>query len=467
MKIEGGSVDAGVVIQDCLQICANILNDSETCQRLFFGMGTDWILRLADYFDPLLLENLNQTNGTFDGSDSDISANLIWFEQPIRLACAILALTSLHSSLSTKNSKHQMQIATATSVVVPAAAFWIARRGPTEMVNAGLTLLNRVVENNPEIGSKLSNAFVKVTPAQAGKNFPIGLELPLLNFGWKPLPSDDRKFISILALLAERYIFPVDTWTPTTTNSTTIKSKLVSDFDCGNSAEAFSIACLKVFERILNVNSTTSDLIIQYILAPPPPPNFDADYHDNDAFATMQNNNHLEVMKPIGTLILNLLVEGCNKLLSNQYTLQGNIFAYKQDIDYAEKSANLLSLIFIYGSQLSKELSTAITTNHTSLSSHSNNLNSLNSRGGGGASSDMVRSILPFLLASAGRTARIPGGSGFNLLVAILRLLSAAVSSCERAAKHVFNNRILFFIYFFNLKIVLCLTTTAYVKQCN
>jgi pyruvate/2-oxoglutarate dehydrogenase complex dihydrolipoamide acyltransferase (E2) component len=49
--------DTNAVVQDCLQVCCNVLRGSETCQRLFFGMGTDWSLRLAYFFDPVLLEN--------------------------------------------------------------------------------------------------------------------------------------------------------------------------------------------------------------------------------------------------------------------------------------------------------------------------------------------------------------------------------------------------------------------------
>ena len=49
------SADTGLVVQDCLQICCNILQE-EPCQRFFFGMGSDWPLRLAYFFDPALLE---------------------------------------------------------------------------------------------------------------------------------------------------------------------------------------------------------------------------------------------------------------------------------------------------------------------------------------------------------------------------------------------------------------------------
>lgn len=39
MESEGGVMDPGPVVQDCLQICCNVLNDSETCQRLTFPKG--------------------------------------------------------------------------------------------------------------------------------------------------------------------------------------------------------------------------------------------------------------------------------------------------------------------------------------------------------------------------------------------------------------------------------------------
>ena len=42
IQSEGGSSDAGMVIKDCLHICSNILYESETCQRLFYEMGSDW-----------------------------------------------------------------------------------------------------------------------------------------------------------------------------------------------------------------------------------------------------------------------------------------------------------------------------------------------------------------------------------------------------------------------------------------
>ena len=44
--------------------------------------------------------------------------------------------------------------------------------------------------------------------------------------------------------------------------------------------------------------------------------------------------------------------------------------------------------------------------------------------------------MLPFLLATAGKAARVPGG-GHLILVGLLRLLSAVVSGCNAAARQV------------------------------
>ena len=38
IKSEGGAADAGIVTQDCLQICRNILSGSEICQSPLFTL---------------------------------------------------------------------------------------------------------------------------------------------------------------------------------------------------------------------------------------------------------------------------------------------------------------------------------------------------------------------------------------------------------------------------------------------
>ena len=420
---EGGFEDAGLVVQDCLFICNNILSDSETCQRLFFAMGSDWILRLADFFDPSLLESIETSNFSLGMEDDDEDGpgqnpSEGWFDDPARLACAVLALASLYCSLSTPNKKHQVTLATSTSIVIPSAAFWVARRGPSELVNAGLSLLSRLVEGgNAEIANLLSNSYIKVSPAVPRKNFPADVELPQLVFGWKPLPGDDRKFISILSLLAERYIYPVEAWNPR--EGAVLGAKLKLRFDVlTEGAENLARSSLLVFEQILAADPSISDLLVQYILAPPPPPHLDGVSQEDDEFGSQQQ---LESMRPLGLQVLSLLVEGCNKILDGA--------SKSPSFDIAERAANVLSVMFIHGSQLAKELCTAVTITHIGngmgkplpLSSHAGS----------------HKSILPLLLFTAGRIARSAGGAGYPLLVSFLRLLACVVSDCEFAAKQV------------------------------
>jgi hypothetical protein len=77
-------------------------------------------------------------------------------------------------------------------------------------------------------------------------------------------------------------------------------------------------------------------------------------------------------------------------------------------------------VVFVHCSQLDKELSTAISTTHMSV------------RLSPGAAQ---QALLPALLAAAKSTTRIPNGGGYPLLVALLRMLAAAVDGCERALK--------------------------------
>lgn len=431
---EGGFQDAGLVIQDCLHICKNILSDSETCQRLFYAMGSDWILRLADFFDPNLLESIEKSNfsmGMEDDEDGDsgrASADC-WFDDPSRLACAILALASLYHSLSTTNKKHQNALATGTSVVVPSAVFWIARRGPSELVSAGLSLLSKLVESgNADVGNLLSNTYIKVSPAVPRKNIPSDIEMPSLTFGWKPLPNDDRKFISVLSLLAERYIYPAGAWNPrdgAVLGDNLKVHQLVAVGAAVAAEDSLAQRALCVFENILASDPSISDLIVQYILAPPPPPHIDGMFQDEYAHSLNPQAAQLESMRPLGLLVLRLLVDGCNKILEGSVYSGGAPSTGKQGLDTAERAANVLAVVFIHGSQLAKELCTAVTTAHTGGVTGSNH-----STGGN-------KFILPMLLFTAGRTARSAGGAGYPLLISILRMLACIASGCEFAAKQV------------------------------
>lgn len=415
------------MIQDCLQICNNILHDSETCQRLFFGLGTHFLLKLVDFFDPQLLENYTlQYSGStrsLDSEDEDnksFESSNLWFEQPTRLAGAILAMNAINNSLSITNIKHQNEIMNNASVVISSALHWIARKGPVELVNAALSLIYRIVENNPSVANYVCNLILKLSPPLSDKNIPNSVDIPSIVFGTK-LDVNNEKKISIpaMSLLAERYIYAHDISCWDSSANQMIKDSLTVDFDVLsvlllNEPDSFSRGCLCVFEKILSVNSTLSDLFIQFILAPPPPPAMEDDYQEVDSGS------------PLGILILHLLVDGCNKIQgSNQFsTINSNTL--RNEIDIAERVANIFTVIFVFGSQLAREIATAITTNH-----------SIVNKSGNYRSSGDVKHLLPLLLTTASKTNRIPNGGGYNILIAILRMVSTIVSGCERAARQV------------------------------
>ena len=83
IQSEGGNTDGGIVVQDCVQICSNILADSETCQRLFYEMGSDWFLKLADFFDPSVLEKMT-AKGLYDDGD-EAERDEMWFQESTRV----------------------------------------------------------------------------------------------------------------------------------------------------------------------------------------------------------------------------------------------------------------------------------------------------------------------------------------------------------------------------------------------
>ena len=407
IRSEGGAADAGLVIHDCLQICTNILHGSETCQRLFFGMGTDWILKLGEFFEPTLCESYSQAIGGKNSLGGDLDGqreNSEWYDVPNREGCATLALDALTGALSTANPKHQATIALST-FIVPAAAFWIARKGPRRVVSASLSLLERVVEGNTDVAAAVASMVIKVSSAVSGKTVPEGIEMPALIFGWRPLPTDDRRMITIPSLLAERYVFSCHAWT--NNGGVDRENEMEQDGDV-STADGLSQRCLQTLETLLSADSKTCDLMVQFILAPPPP-------------SMDEDDMQLESMRPLGSILTNLLVEGCVKVLA-----QGP-GAMKCDLDAAERAANVLSLLFISGGQLARELSTAISTSHTSLKNQES-----------GYEAVPTQPLLPFLLSAAGRAARMgPMGGGYGLLVAILRLLSTVASGCNLAARQV------------------------------
>jgi len=221
----GLSQETTMVVQDCLQICRNILTRSEPCQRLFFGMGSDWPLRLAYFFDPVLLENppMEEQEQEEQEQEQELSVNgqsvvapsprrqpqasFLWFAKPGSVSCAALALSALANALAPPSPKHQHLLGVSLAGLIPAAALCIARNGPVEMVDPSLALLANMATGNVEVSGQISAALLRVYPAVGGVHVPVGLGAgPVLRFGWRPLPGeeDERECVAVPALLAER-----------------------------------------------------------------------------------------------------------------------------------------------------------------------------------------------------------------------------------------------------------------------
>ena len=423
IRSEGGAKDAGLVVEDCLKICNNILFSSDPCQRLFFGMGPEWALKLSDFFDPFLLENLPASN-EFDDDESSAVEQTMWYDIPNRARCAYLCLDALAGSLDVPNQKHQSLIGITLSSIVPAATAWIGRRGPTYLIKAALSLLSRVADKNPTVASKLLDMTIKLSPSQKGKNIPFEADVSGLTFGWRPLPSDDRRCITVASLLAERYVYPQTPWCGKVSAASDLRTS--GDLAGGPdrpaevdtmSAEVFASSCLNVLETIFAGDAMATGMLIQYILAPPPPMPDDDDQGFPQGVA-------LETMRPLGAIVTSNVAEVCAKIMDGSaMNLQGSNAVFRSEVETAERCANVLALIFLNGGQLARELSTAISTVHIAGAR------------GAGALGLKQQPMLPFLLASAGRAARLPGCHGF--VVALLRGLAVVASECDRATRQV------------------------------
>ena len=253
-----------------------MLQKSEICQRFFFGMGKEWIFNLTDFFKTELetyvsvRNSLNydalgsdSRNGTGDSDGDRDGDGDGWFYDTCRVHCAVLALQAIAGALETTNQKHQKLVAMQTNVA-PSAAFWIARKGPSELVDAALLLLTYLVQDNADVAAHVAESMIEINPNISGKSYPKGVEVPAVYFGWRPLPSDDRRFITIPALLAERYIFSSTSWNVPSSSSSSSTAR-------NSSPDCLSVQCLNVLETLLKAGPTTCDIMVQYVLAPPPP----------------------------------------------------------------------------------------------------------------------------------------------------------------------------------------------------
>ena len=429
-----------------------MLQKSEICQRFFFGMGVQWVLTLLQFFSPLV-ENLEpkSTLGSEGGG--------AWFENVTRVGCAVLALKALCGALEVVNKKHQSLVAVKTDVVC-SATFWVARKGPDSLVQAALLLMSCILESNCEVASQVADMVVEVSPPVSGRTHPLGIEMPAVYFGWRPLPSDDRRLITVPALLAERYVYSSTVWSPSLPTSSLSPSLSPSSILCTQDGDSgsLSLQCLHVLETLLRADGTTCDLMIQYILAPPPPSGDDQGNQTQAALESMRYVRHFKAhhpimiyfdlarfmemfaclsttcffrlcifpppvdlfhpfpavfciyqaphsphlpyiphappppsrfappllfslplpvfsilifftilpgSRPLGAILFNALLEGSNRIFTGADSNFSEIVV-RQDVTVMERCANVLSLLFINGGQLSSELCTVINTSHTS-----------------------------------------------------------------------------------------------------
>ncbi len=406
---EGGCYDAGLVIQDCLRILNNVLTDSEVVQRYFYNTNSEWIIHLSEFFSPEVLESFSNTNNS-DDIDDTISS---WFHQQGRIECGKLALHTIAKSLIPVNKKHQNIIGISISEIVPSTFFWILRKGPSELIDSALLLLDNIISNNRDVANHVANLLIKSKPAIQGVNIPIDVKETAFHFGFKPLPNDERQLITVPALLAERYIYSTTAW-----EGVKEGTKLVIDGYNTAEIDGLSQGCLSILETLLVSDKSINDMIIQHIIAPPPP-SYDLLDSTITEFGLLENN------KPLGQLILSGIVDGCNKLIASNNSGHHHL---RNEVEIIERSCNVMTLLLSNGSIVARELFAAITTSHISI---------------GDASNTFFLGNLS-LLASQITKSQLNGA--YTVVTAILRLLASSCQDNERAVRHLFEDPLLFFV---------------------
>lgn len=405
---EGGCHDAGLVIQDCLRILNNVLTDSEVVQRYFYNTNSEWIIHLSEFFSPEVLESFSNTNNSDDIDDSISS----WFHQQGRIECGKLALHTVAKSLIPVNKKHQNIIGTNISEIVPSTFFWIVRKGPSEFIDSALLLLDNILSNNRDVANHVANLLIKSKPAVQGVNIPIDVKETAFHFGFKPLPNDDRQLITVPALLAERYIFSATAW-----DGVKEGTKLVIDGYNTAEIDGLSQGCLSILETLFISDRSINDMIIQHIIAPPPP-SYDLLDSTITEFGLLENN------KPLGQLILSGVVDGCNKFIASNNSGHNHL----REVEVIERSCNVITLLLCNGSIVARELFAAVNTSHISIGDASNTF------------------FLGNLSSLAGQISKSQLNGAYTVVTAILRLLASSCQDNERAVRHLFEDPLLFFV---------------------
>lgn len=373
IRLEGGVEGSGPVVQDCLEICRNLLTDSETCQRFFFGMGTGWMMQVTEFFAPEALE-----------AEASGEEGQPWFEDLSRARCAGVALEALVAALGTANAKHQNAVALSSQSVLPAVGHWLIRRGPAGMARSALFFLERAVAQNREVAARVINSGLVFGAARKGRTVPLNSDIGNFINSWKLNAREELRCINIPLLLTESYVYSYETWT------------------CAGDADGASVpAALYVgaFEQLLRAEDQYAGVIIQYILAP-----VMQDEAGNETF-----DNSLEMAQSLGKIVVSVVYEHCRQLVETGAVKGGPV--------PAERASTILALLFLHGGVIARELATALTTTHCQKVSKFGAMES--------------QSLLPFLLNCVGRANRIPGSH--TLVTSLLWVLTMAAHDCHRA----------------------------------
>lgn len=174
---------------------------------------------------------------------------------------------------------------------------------------------------------------------------------------------------------------------------------------------------LLVLNTMLRQDEMASGMVLQHILAPPPPDDFlDETGGLDEASLPME----------FGSAVLSTLVKALGLIVDTGASLGGGLNpSLKTQVEIAVRASNILALIFIHGGILASELSTALSTAHVF------DFGSASLSGG-----SSTQPILSHLLSLVSRLVRLPG-VGYTAASAVLRVLSGAACGCERASRQV------------------------------
>ena len=451
IKSEGGAEDSGLVVQDCLHILKNIVTDSETCQRLFYGTGDKWHLQLAKFFNShledfvlkdLIMENvdLNGIEGD-DSSNSPLKARIAtpgredpslqspWYDSTHHISCGVLAMDCLSGSLSLPKGKaveigQQLEVCSGTDVL-SGAAHWLGRRGPIEFIEPALKLLHSIVAgSNAQSAAILSQHKLSITSARRGANMPHSRAVSDsgLQFGKEVRQKNQvvMYHITLLALLAEMYI--VDR---------RVVASSVSYFWCITNASIGASSgcpvnsdkeiqmrqtCLDLLDKILEADQTASILLLQHIIAPPPPP-IDMDIDGgNDQNNSNTSELHVEP-ESLGVIILRGIIGGCMVIREHGHNTE-TLLPYTQ----------VLCTMLIHGGDIARELASTITLGLSTLAPTPNPNSPDNTISNGNNESFLV-----FLLETV--QVAVEKEEGAIAVLGLLQALATALSGCDRSVR--------------------------------